>query len=88
VRVPATIGAPRSGRPLWNTPLLRHHVGVTVQITVGLPYDIVAFVDGQVATGAAPSRDVVIVRALERERRRVVADYDIRVYAPTPTPTS
>ncbi|HEX6685639.1 MAG TPA: hypothetical protein VF062_22880 [Candidatus Limnocylindrales bacterium] len=54
---------------------------MTVQIAVRLPDEIVAFVDEQVSSGAAPSRAAVVTRALERERRRDAADRDARIYA-------
>ena len=56
---------------------------MTIQIAVRLSDDIVAFVDEQVSSGAAPSRAAVVARALERDRRREAADHDARVYAHT-----
>lgn len=49
------------------------------QIAVRLPEAIVAFVDEQVAGGKAESRAVVVMRALERERRRVTAARDVEI---------
>lgn len=49
------------------------------QIAVRLPDDIVAFVDELVSGGAAPSRAAVVTRALERERRRVLAARDVAI---------
>ncbi len=54
---------------------------MTIQIAVRLPDDIVAFVDEQVSSGAAPSRAAVVARALERERRREAAERDAAIYA-------
>ncbi|HEX6870003.1 MAG TPA: hypothetical protein VF163_02805 [Micromonosporaceae bacterium] len=54
---------------------------MTVQIAVRLPDDIVAFVDEQVSSGAAPSRAAVVARALEHERRRDAAERDAAIYA-------
>jgi Arc/MetJ-type ribon-helix-helix transcriptional regulator len=54
---------------------------MTIQIAVRLADDLVAFVDEQVSSGAAPSRAAVVARALERERRREAADRDARIYA-------
>lgn len=51
------------------------------QIAVRLPEDLVAFVDDVVGTGAEPSRAAVVTRALERERRRVVAQRDAEILA-------
>jgi Arc/MetJ-type ribon-helix-helix transcriptional regulator len=49
------------------------------QIAVRLPDDIVDFVDGLVSEGEAKSRAVVMIRALERERRRAVAARDVAI---------
>jgi antitoxin MazE3 len=54
---------------------------MTIQIAVRLPDDVVAFVDEQVSSGAAPSRAAVVARALEHERRRVGAERDAAIYA-------
>jgi Arc/MetJ-type ribon-helix-helix transcriptional regulator len=54
---------------------------MTTQIAVRLPDEIVAYLDQQVASGDAPSRAAVVTRALERERRRSVAERDARIYA-------
>ncbi|MEZ5123279.1 MAG: ribbon-helix-helix domain-containing protein [Solirubrobacterales bacterium] len=49
------------------------------QIAVRLPDDLVRFVDEIVAAGDQPSRAAVVTKALERERRRVVAARDAKV---------
>ena len=54
------------------------------QIAVRLPEDLVAFVDARVEAGDARSRAAVVTRALERERRRVVAARDAEILASTP----
>jgi Arc/MetJ-type ribon-helix-helix transcriptional regulator len=54
---------------------------MSIQIAVRLPDDIVAFVDDQVSSGAAPSRAAVVARALEHERRRAAAERDATIYA-------
>lgn len=59
---------------------------MTIQIAVRLPDDIVAFVDEQVNSGAAPSRAAVVARALEHERRREAAERDAAIYAATTGP--
>ena len=59
---------------------------MTIQIAVRLPDDIVAFVDEQVSSGAAPSRAAVVARALERERRREAAERDAAIYAAQSAP--
>jgi Arc/MetJ-type ribon-helix-helix transcriptional regulator len=51
------------------------------QVAVRLPDDIVEFIDRLVQRGAATSRAAVVVRALERERRREVAARDAAVLA-------
>ena len=54
---------------------------MSTQIAVRLPDDIVEYVDQQVTSGAAPSRAAVVARALERDRRRQVAERDAQIYA-------
>ena len=56
------------------------------QIAVRLPEEIAAFVDEQVASGRAASRAAVVVRALERDRRREAAERDARIYAESAEP--
>jgi Arc/MetJ-type ribon-helix-helix transcriptional regulator len=51
------------------------------QIAVRLPDDLVDFVDEIVSSGAGRSRAAVVTRALERERRRVVARRDAEILA-------
>jgi Arc/MetJ-type ribon-helix-helix transcriptional regulator len=51
------------------------------QIAVRLPDDLVDFVDEIVDSGAGRSRATVVTRALERERRRVVAARDAEILA-------
>ncbi len=53
------------------------------QIAVRLPDDLVAFVDERVAGGIEPSRAEVVRRALERERRRVIAQRDAEILTRT-----
>jgi Arc/MetJ-type ribon-helix-helix transcriptional regulator len=54
---------------------------MSTQIAVRLPDDIVEFIDRLVQRGAATSRAAVVVRALERERRREVAARDAAILA-------
>jgi Arc/MetJ-type ribon-helix-helix transcriptional regulator len=49
------------------------------QIAVRLPNELVEFVDRAVASGGARSRASVVTRALERERRRAVAEKDAEI---------
>jgi Arc/MetJ-type ribon-helix-helix transcriptional regulator len=51
------------------------------QIAVRLPDELVEFVDSAVASGAARSRAAVVAQALERERRRAVAEKDAEILA-------
>lgn len=51
------------------------------QIAVRLPDDLVAFVDDVVESGSERSRAAVVTRALERERRRVIAARDAETLA-------
>ena len=56
-----------------------YHYGMSKQIALRLPDDLVDFLDGLVATGAATSRADVVTRALLRERRRARAEQDVRI---------
>lgn len=47
------------------------------QIAVRLPDDLVSFIDQMVGEGETPSRAALVSRALERERRRILAERDI-----------
>jgi Arc/MetJ-type ribon-helix-helix transcriptional regulator len=51
------------------------------QIAVRLPDELVDFVDDLVRSGQCKSRAAVVVRALERERRRTVAERDAQILA-------
>lgn len=53
------------------------------QIAVRLPDDLVTFVDEVVDSGVERSRAAVVTRALERERRRALAQRDARILART-----
>ncbi|HWX87591.1 MAG TPA: ribbon-helix-helix domain-containing protein [Solirubrobacteraceae bacterium] len=53
------------------------------QIAVRLPDELVDFVDERVGAGAGRSRAAVVTRALERERRRVIAARDAEIFAHT-----
>jgi Arc/MetJ-type ribon-helix-helix transcriptional regulator len=58
---------------------------MSTQIAVRLSDDLVAFVDDLVSHGDATSRAAVVSRALERERRRKVAERDAAILARTGT---
>lgn len=53
------------------------------QIAVRLSDELVEFVDTAVASGNARSRASVVTRALERERRRAIAERDVEILACT-----
>jgi Arc/MetJ-type ribon-helix-helix transcriptional regulator len=53
------------------------------QIAVRLPDDLVDFLDERVGSGAGRSRAAVVTRALERERRRALAERDAEILART-----
>jgi Arc/MetJ-type ribon-helix-helix transcriptional regulator len=61
--------------PFW------YHIGMSIQIAVRLPDDMVRFVDQLVEKGRGSSRAAVIVRALDRERRHEMAVQDAAIYA-------
>ena len=52
---------------------------MTVQITVRLPDDDVAFIDKQVETGRSRSRATALATMIERERHRIRAEADIAI---------
>ena len=54
---------------------------MSTQIAVRLPDDTVAFLDRLVAERKAASRAEVIARALDRERRREMAERDAAILA-------
>jgi Arc/MetJ-type ribon-helix-helix transcriptional regulator len=60
-----------------------YHLGMSKQIAVRLPDELVEYVDRAVASGNARSRASVVTRALERERRRAVAERDAEILART-----
>jgi Arc/MetJ-type ribon-helix-helix transcriptional regulator len=61
---------------------------VSIQIAVRLPDEIVAFIDDEVRGRRARSRAAVVVRALERERRRRLAERDAEILAASPSAPS
>ena len=52
---------------------------MSTQIAIRLSDDMVAFIDDLVRRGDAGSRAAVVSRALERERRRKVAERDAAI---------
>lgn len=61
---------------------VRYHLGMSTQIAVRLPDDLVDLVDRMVAEGAA-SRAAVVADALREVDRRRRAEHDARVYEAT-----
>lgn len=53
------------------------------QVTVRLPEELVDFIDTSIRRGEAASRAAVVSKALERERRRRIAERDAETYAAT-----
>jgi len=51
------------------------------QLTVRLPDDLVEFIDQRVEHGAAKSRAAVVAAAVDRERRREIAERDAEILA-------
>ena len=54
---------------------------MTTQIAVRLPDELVKFLDQLVTQGEAKSRAAAVTRAVERERRRRMAERDAAIYA-------
>lgn len=58
---------------------IRYHSGMTKQIAVRLPDDLVDFLDELVASGDEASRAAIVTRALKREKRRLGALRDVEI---------
>jgi len=58
-----------------------YRIGMSQQIAVRLPDELVAFVDEVVGSGRERSRAAVVTKALERERRRAIAQRDAEILA-------
>jgi Arc/MetJ-type ribon-helix-helix transcriptional regulator len=54
---------------------------MTTQIAVRLPDEMVEFLDQLVARGDAKSRAAAVAQAVERDRRRRMAEHDAAIYA-------
>ncbi len=65
----------RMAIPKW------YRLGMSRQIAVRLPEDIVEFIDQLVDLGRASSRAAVVTRAVDRERRREAAARDAAILA-------
>lgn len=62
---------------------MRYHSGMSKQVTVRLPDELVDFMDSRVEGGDASGRAAVVAAALERERRRLIAERDAQILAQT-----
>lgn len=61
---------------------------MSTQIAVRLPDDIVEFIDSEVRGQRARSRASIVLLALERERRRRLAERDAEILAGTTAASS
>jgi Arc/MetJ-type ribon-helix-helix transcriptional regulator len=61
-----------------------YRFGMSTQIAIRLSDEMVAFIDDLVSRGDAASRAAVVSRALERERRRKIAERDAAILAGQP----
>jgi Arc/MetJ-type ribon-helix-helix transcriptional regulator len=57
---------------------------MTKQITVRLADDLVDYIDQRVADGKASSRAAVVAEAVDRARRRQIAERDAAILATAP----
>jgi len=53
------------------------------QLTVRLADDLVDFIDRCIESGLAPSRAAVVAAAVDRERRRAIAERDVAILTRT-----
>ncbi len=58
----------------------QYHIGMTKQIALRLPDELVEFLDGLVASGRFDSRAAVVSRELKRLQRRLLAEKDAEIY--------
>lgn len=65
----------------------RYHRLVSKQIAVRLPDDVVDFIDRQVDQRHVKSRATFVLKALEREQRRLIAARDAEILAEGTTAT-
>jgi Arc/MetJ-type ribon-helix-helix transcriptional regulator len=70
---------PALNEPVADRDPVRYHIGMSKQIAVRLPEDLVEYVDGQVRSGAVTSRADAVAQALARERRRTRAAQDLAI---------
>ncbi len=60
---------------------MRYHAGMSTQIAVRLPDELVEFIDEHVKRGQDSSRAAVVARAVERQRRQEIAERDAAILA-------
>ena len=77
----ASVGTAGAWRPSEQTIPFWYHSGMTTQIAVRLPDELVKFLDQLVTQGEAKSRAAAVTHAVERERRRRMAERDAAIYA-------
>ena len=58
----------------------RYRIGMSKQIAVRLPDDLVDFLDTLVADGRFDSRAAIVTRELKRLKRRIEAEQDAEIY--------
>ena len=58
---------------------IRYHIGMSKQIAVRLPDDLVDFIDDLIVRGEETSRAAIVARSLKRERRRLGALRDVEI---------
>jgi Arc/MetJ-type ribon-helix-helix transcriptional regulator len=67
----------RASIPTWDS--IWYHHGMTTQIAVRLPDEVVAYLDRSVAAGRASSRAALVAAAVEREMRLQAALQDAAI---------
>lgn len=58
----------------------RYRIGMSKQIAVRLPDELVDFLDELVAEGRFDSRAAIVTRELKRLKRRIEAEADAEIY--------
>ncbi len=58
----------------------RYRIGMTKQIAVRLPDELVDFLDELVTGGRFESRAAIVTRELKRLKRRIEAEQDAEIY--------
>lgn len=58
----------------------QYHIGMSKQIAVRLPDELVDFLDELIVAGRFDSRAAIVTRELKRLKRRIEAEHDAEVY--------